>query len=175
MPRASLDLRSGRDLKAVSGEWRYAIGLVPGEPNQGLVALSEGSPARLPDYDDSQWERCEDVADWRAHGLAFIWYRIEITIPDSIGGRNVVGTQCLFETCIDDYGEVWIDGECDLTKGTVQGFNIPQRVVVSADPQPGDKHTIALLAINGPIAAPGGGVFVRFATLAFEWRPPALG
>ena len=42
-----------------------------------------------------------------------------------------------FETCIDDYGEVWIDGELDMSKGTVQGFNIPQRVVVTGDPQPG--------------------------------------
>ena len=170
MPRASLDLQNGDDLEAVSGEWRYAIGLVPGEPNEGLVALSEGSPARLADYDDSEWERCADLAEWRSHGLSFIWYRIEITIPERIGDRDVAGTQCLLETCIDDYGEVWIDGECDLAKGAVQGFNIPQRVVVSADPKPGDKHTIALLAINGPIAAPGGAVFVRYATLAFEWK-----
>ena len=40
------------------------------------------------------------------------------------------------------------------------------------DPKPGDEHTIALLAMNGPIGAPGGAVFVRFATLAFEWREP---
>ncbi len=170
MPRASLDLQNVEHLLIVNGEWCYAVGLVPGEPNQGLVALSEGSPARLPEYDDSEWEACDNLAEWRTHGLSFIWYRIEVTIPDSIGGRDVRGTQCLFETCIDDYGEVWIDGKCDLTKGAVQGFNTPQRVVVSADPQPGDKHTIALLAINGPIAAPGGAVFVRYATLAFEWR-----
>ena len=47
MPRASLDLQNADDLNAVSGEWRFAVGLVPGEPNEGLVALSEGSPARL--------------------------------------------------------------------------------------------------------------------------------
>ena len=172
MPRATLDLQNADDLKAVGGEWRYAVGLVPGEPNEGLVALSEGSPARLTDYDDSDWDVCDDLAEWRSHGLSFIWYRIEITIPESVGGNDVRGTRCLFETCIDDYGEVWADGACDLAQGAVQGFNIPQRVVVSADPQPGDKHTLALLAINGPIAAPGGAVFVRYATLAFEWRDP---
>ena len=110
--------------------------------------------------------------------MALTWavihlYRIEITIPETIGGRDVRGTNCLFETCIDDYGEVWVNGELDMAKGTVQGFNIPQRVVVTADPQPGDKHTLALLAINGPIARPGGAVFVRYATLAFEWRDPS--
>ena len=96
MPRASLDLQNSDDLNAVSGEWRFAVGLVPGEPNEGLVALSEGSPARLSDYDDSGWEVCGDLAEWRSHGLSFIWYRIEITIPETIGGRDVRGTNCLF-------------------------------------------------------------------------------
>ena len=172
MPRASLNLQNEDDLNAVSGQWKYAVGLVPGEPNQGLVALSEGSPARLPDYDDSGWEECGDLAEWRTQGLSFIWYRIEITIPETVGGHDVRGTRCLLETCIDDYGEVWVDGEIDLAQGAVQGFNIPQRVTVNADPQPGDTHTIALLAINGPVARPGGAVFVRYATLAFEWRDP---
>ena len=172
MPRATFDLQNADDLNAVGGEWKYAVGLVPGEANQGLVALSEGSPARLPDYDDSEWELCDDLAEWRTQGLSFIWYRIEITIPETVEGHDVRGTRCLLETCIDDYGEVWIDGEIDLTQGAVQGFNIPQRVNVNADPQPGDKHTIALLAINGPVARPGGAVFVRYATLAFEWRDP---
>jgi hypothetical protein len=43
-------------------------------------------------------------------------------------------------------------------------------VVVTTEPQPGQAYTIALLAANGPLAAPGGAVFVRYAFLAFEWR-----
>jgi hypothetical protein len=39
----------------------------------------------------------------------------------------------------------------------------------SADATPGEQHTIALLAADGPLAAPGGTVFVRYADLAFEW------
>ncbi|MCH9040350.1 MAG: hypothetical protein IIC23_13310 [Chloroflexi bacterium] len=172
MPRAILDLQNPTDLAAVGGQWRYAIGLVPGEPNEGLVAQMEGSPARLPDYDDSGWEVTNDIAEWHSHGVSFIWYRINVTLPETVGGRSIIGTRCLLETCIDDYGEIWIDGECDRDRGAVQGFNVPQRVVLSADPKPGDKHTIALLAVNGPLAAPGGAVFVRYATLAFEWRDP---
>ena len=83
----------------------------------------------------------------------------------AVGGRR-----CLFESCIDDYGEIWINGECDRERATVQGFNVPQRVVVSTEPKPGDEVTIAILAMNGPLAAPGGAVFVRYANLAFEWR-----
>ena len=172
MPRSVLDLQNPEDLNAVDAQWKFADGLVPGEPNQGLVALMEGTPARLPGYDDSDWEVIDDLTNWRSHGLTFAWYRITVTLPETVGGRSLEGGRVLFETCIDDYGEIWVDGECNRERGTVQGFNVPQRVVVSDQPKPGDQHTIALLAINGPIAAPGGAVFVRFTTLAFEWRSP---
>ena len=173
MPRVVLNLQDPEDLRTVGGQWRYAPGLVPGEPNEGLVSQLTGSPARLADYDDSRWEAADDIAKWVSNGLTFAWYRIKVTLPERVGGQDIRVSRCLFETCIDDYGEIWVDGECNRERGAVQGFNVPQRVVVSADPQPGAQHTIALLAINGPLAAPGGAVFVRYATLAFEWRDPA--
>lgn len=173
MPRADLDLTNPQDLATVKGQWRFAQGLVPGEANEGLVAQMAGSPARLPDYDDSGWETIDDLGEWRSHGLTFAWYRTKVTLPETIDGHDVRDTRVLFETCIDDYGELWIDGDCNRQLGAVQGFNVPQRVVVTAEPQPGGEHTIALLAINGPLGAPGGAVFVRYATLAFEWRSPA--
>ena len=170
MPRGVLNLQSPADLESVGAQWKFAGGLAPGEPNEGLVAQMESTPARLPDYDDSGWETIHELTNWHSSGLTFAWYRITVTLPETVGGRSIEGGRCMFETCIDDYGEIWVDGECNRERGTVQGFNVPQRVVVSDEPKPGDKHTIALLAINGPIAAPGGSVFVRFATLAFEWR-----
>jgi hypothetical protein len=157
-------------LGLVQGQWRFAPGLVPGEPNEGLVAQLEGSPARLADYDDSSWEVWRDLTKWHSRGFTFAWYRINVTFPQSVGGDSVAGSRCLFETCIDDYGEVWIDSECDRERGTVQGFNVPQRILITTDAQPGERHTIAMLAANGPLAAPGGAVFVRYANLAFEWR-----
>ena len=50
MARVSLDLEDPEEL-AVLGTtgWRIAPGLVPGEPNQGLVAELKDSPARLSD------------------------------------------------------------------------------------------------------------------------------
>ena len=172
MPREILNLLDEKDLQSVNGMWRFAPGLVPGEPNEGLVPQLEGTPARLVDYDDSAWEIRSDLTLWHSKGLAFAWYRIKVTLPETVGGQALAGSRCLFETCVDDYGEIWIDGECNRDRGTVQGFNVPQRIPVSTDPKPGDQHTIAILAMNGPIAAPGGAVFVRFATLAFEWRTP---
>ena len=172
MPRVTLDLQDPENLRAVNGQWRVAPGLVPGQPNEGLVSQLEGSPARLVEYDDSSWETIADLSEWRSHGLTFAWYRIKLTLPERVGGVEVRGTRCLFETCIDDYGELWINGECDRERGAVQGFNVPQRVPITTDTQPGDQLTIALLAINGPIGAPGGAVFVRYANLGFEWRDP---
>ena len=172
MPRALIDLCTSSGLAAVKGQWKFAQGLVPGEPNEGLVSQLEASPARLPDYDDSGWEVCHDLCKWVSHGFSFVWYRINVTFPESVEGHPTTGVRVVFETCIDDYGELWIDGECNRDRGTFQGFNVPQRVPVTDDAQPRDQHTIALLAANGPMGAPGGAVFVRYANLGFEWREP---
>ena len=136
------------------------------------VSELEGTPARLTDFDDSSWDIREDLTKWHSRGVAFAWYRIKVTLPQTVGGRELSGSRMLFETCVDDYGEVWINGECDRERATVQGFNVPQRIVMTPDPKQGDQYTIAILGMNGPIAAPGGAVFVRYATLAFEWREP---
>ena len=170
MPIAILSLMDSDHLGQVQGEWRFASGLVPGQPNEGLVSQLEGSPARLADYDDSSWEVCRDLTKWVSQGFTFAWYRIKVVFPQTVGGRPVEGARCLFQTCIDDYGEVWIDGECNRERGTVQGFNVAQRILITTDARPGEAHTIALLAANGPLAAPGGAVFVRYANLSFEWR-----
>jgi hypothetical protein len=174
MPRAVLNLQDTADLHAVQAQWRFAQGLVPGEPNEGFVSQLEGSQARLMDYDDSRWALCHDLTQGQSRGFTFAWYRITVTLPETVEGRDIRGARCLFETCIDDYGEIWINDVCDRERGAIQGFNVPQRVLITTDPQPGQKFTIALLAANGPLAAPGGTVFVRYAFLALEWRSPGL-
>ena len=168
MIRVALDLEDADDLRQAKAQWKFARGLVPGEPNEGLTAQIADSPARLPEYDDSGWEACEDIQEGRSSGFTFGWYRITVTLPERVQGRDIRGAQLHFETCIDDYGEIWIDGECDRGKGAVAGFNVPQRVTITTNPQPGDTHVIACLAVNGPLAAPGGTIFVRYARLAFE-------
>ena len=176
MPRFALDLNQADGKAAVNGQWKFAEGYLPGAPNDGLVLRSEGSPARFPDYDDSSWAVSEDVAAWASidstyiTGVSFVWYRMKFTLPETVAGRAVGRTRVMFETCVDDYGEIWIDGQCNRDRGAIAGFNQPQRVEVSASPNGGDEHTIAILAINGPFADPGGGVFVRHTTLTFEWR-----
>jgi hypothetical protein len=168
MPRIALDLNKEADRRIVKGTWRRALGLVPGEPNQGLEAEILATPARLADYDDSGWEVCDNVREAISKGFTFGWWRIAVELPETINGASIAGANVLFETNIDDYGEVWVDGQIDLTTGTVAGFNRQQRVIISRAAEPGAKHVIACLAANGPLAKPFGGVFMRYATLAFE-------
>lgn len=170
MPRATVNIAEPSGQAITDTTWRFAVGYIPGESNLGLVGEAQGgSPARLADYDDSGWEICNDLPARVSGGFTFAWYRATITIPETINGQSTSGMRVQFETCVDDYGEIWIDGECNRDRGTVQGFNVSQRVPVTTNAQPGDKHTIAVLAVNGPLGDPFGTVFVRYAQLGFEW------
>ena len=84
MIRIDLDLEDAEDLRAANARWRFAPGLVPGEPNEGLTARLAGSPARLGDYDDSGWETCDNIQETQSSGFTFGWYRIAVTIPDRV-------------------------------------------------------------------------------------------
>jgi hypothetical protein len=170
MPRIALDLNEATHRPKVGAVWRRALGLVPGEPNQGLVAEMEASPARLAEYDDSGWEICDNVREFVSKGFTFAWWRIAVELPETIDGAAIAGSSIVFEANIDDYGEIWVDGQLDMTNGVIKGWNVQQRVVVSPSAVPGTRHVIACLAANGPLAQPRGGVFMRYATLAFESR-----
>ena len=170
MPRTTLDLNKTEDLKQVKGQWRVGPGLVPGEPNEGLKAQLVNTPARLSDYDDSGWEICTNIRKSLSVGFTFAWYRITVEIPAELNGVALADSRVFFETNVDNYGEIWIDGKIDRPAGVINGINASQRVEVSAKAVGGAKHVIACLVANGPLAEPRGGVFMRYATLAFESR-----
>ena len=81
-------------------------------------------------------------------GFTFGWYRITVELPAEIDGVAIAGSTVVFETNIDDYGEIWVDGEVDRTNGTIAGWNRQQRATVSASAVPGARHVIACLAAN---------------------------
>jgi hypothetical protein len=141
---------------------------VPGQPNEGLTAQLMNTPARLPDYDDSGWEICANIRKSISKGFTFAWYRITVELPEKVNGVDVAGFRVWFETNVDNYGEVWIDGRIDRATGAIAGINASQRVEVDNKAAPGTKHVIACLVVNGPLAEPRGGVFMRHATLSFE-------
>ncbi|HEX9869222.1 MAG TPA: hypothetical protein VGC99_11610 [Candidatus Tectomicrobia bacterium] len=168
MPRVALDLNTAEDRQKAKGQWRVAPGLVPGEPNEGLTAQLLATPARLADFDDSRWEICSNVRESRSVGFTFAWYRITVELPSSVDGVQVAGTRVWFETNIDNYGEVWVNGQIDRSTGVIVGINASQRVEISPSAVPGSNFVIAVLVLNGPLAEPRGGIFMRYATLAFE-------
>jgi hypothetical protein len=51
-------------------------------------------------------------------------------------GRATAGAQAVLNVLVDDYAEVWIDGQMPRRSGypspaTIQGLNMPNRVVLS--------------------------------------------
>ena len=168
MPRIALDLNKTADRQKVKGEWRVAQGLVTGEPNEGLTAQLLACPERLADFDDSGWEVCTNIRQSLSVGFTFAWYRIKVEIPEQADGVTLTGSRVWFETNIDNYGEIWINGHIDRSTGVIVGINASQRVEVSGSAAPGEQFVIACLVANGPLAEPRGGIFMRYATLAFE-------
>ncbi len=169
MPRVSLDLEDPEELSVLGTTgWRIAPGLVPGEPNQGLVAEILSSPARLADYDDSWWDKDADIQERRSVGFTFAWYRLHVTLPTQVKGEDVAGKRVWFETNVDNYGEIYIDGEIDRVTGVITGNNTGKRALVATQAVPGTAHVIAVLVGNAPLGEPVGTIFMRYATLAFE-------
>jgi hypothetical protein len=169
MARVAYNLEDKDDLKTLGATgWRRAMGLVPGEPNQGLVAELKETPARGVEYDDSGWEQDVDIQERLSSGFTFAWYRIELTVPPSAKGESMDGRRAWFETNVDNYGEVYIDGQIDRNIGVVTGNNVGKRLLVADPATPGRSHTIAVLVGNAPLGEPVGTIFIRYATLAFE-------
>ena len=168
MPRLILDLNKTTDLKLLEGQWKVATGLVPGEYNEGLQSQLLDATARQVEYDDSGWAICNDIRHSLSEGFTFAWYRLNLIIPDEIGASNISQYRVFFETNFDNYGEVWIDGDIDRNAGVISGINSQQRVEIDRSQVRDGNHLIACLVVNGPLAKPRGGIFIRYAYLAFE-------
>jgi gluconolactonase len=127
-------------------------------------------------FDDSDWPvvAATDLGARRGGGLvSFFWFRTILTIPASAAGFDTAGAMTVLRVNIDDYAEVWVNGELPraagrTSPGTIQGFNMPHRLVLANPVAPGDKFEIAVFAINGPIsAAPANFLWFREAKIEF--------
>jgi hypothetical protein len=127
-------------------------------------------------FDDSAWAEilATDLGGKRGGGMAsFFWYRATLRIPASAAGFDTAGAMTVLRVNVDDYAEIWVNGEMPRTAGrpspgTIQGFNMPHRIVLSAAVSPGDSYEIAVFAINGPIsAAPANFLWFREAKVEF--------
>ena len=116
------------------------------------------------DFDDSDWVVDEQFHRSRGSGNCYGWFRATVVIPERVSGFPIAGSAATLLANIDDYGEIWVNGEM---RSPVQGFDVDQRARLADAVQPGDRFQIALLAVNGYHATPFGGVFVRYARVEF--------
>ena len=132
--------------------------------------------AMATEFDDSKWEQVQakDLGVRRSAGLtAFMWFRALLTIPARIGNVDLSKpVQAVFNVLVDDYGEVWVNGEMPRRSGypspaTIQGLNMPNRVVLGREVKAGDKFQLAVFAVNGPLSAPNGSIWFRSAAVEF--------
>jgi gluconolactonase len=189
-PDAVIDLQTDKGAALVGGVWRYSdaevreidfveVGseddpLGPGETPNRTYDIAPHAEAT--EFDDSSWRSLapEETMLRLANGrVCFNWYRISVTIPERIGDFDPTGSSVVFEVVIDDYAEVWVNGELPLVIGTtggqvVGGFNAPNRVLLGRDVRPGQEFQLAVFGINGPISAsPRNYIWMRTATLDF--------
>jgi gluconolactonase len=186
-PDAVVDLQTHQGAALVAGEWRYRdaevrqvdfVGVGPdlgpsGPPNRTYDIVPHAQAA---DYDDSGWPLLAPPDTRRRLGagrVCFNWYRINVTIPERVGGFDPTGSTVVFEVVVDDYAEVWVDGALPLSLGraggqVVGGFNVPNRVLLGREVRPGQRFQLAVFGINGPLSAsPANYIWIRTATLDF--------
>jgi len=186
-PAASIDLGTPQGVALVQGQWRYSDTRIittefrspgpdgqPGAiPNQTFDFTPHAGGA---DFDDSTWQVIDPATLEQRRGngrLAFNWYRIAITVPERIGDFSTAGCTLVFETSLDDYAEIWVNGELPRAQGqtggsVVAGWNATNRLVIGRNVRPGQKIQLAIFGANGPLSNPPTNyIYMRYARLNF--------
>lgn len=187
-PDAVIDLSTQEGVALVRGTWRWTDAApvrvahrapdAEGQPTGAAVETWDLEPrAGGIAFDDSQWTRVEPngLSERRGNGrLSFGWYRIAITVPERVGSFDPNGARIVFQTTVDDYAEVWVDGELAHASGhVIAGWNEPNRVEIARRARPGQKIQLAVFAANGPLSdAPANFVWMREAKLLFHRDGP---
>jgi gluconolactonase len=193
LPDAVVDLRTSEGATRVNAIWRYCDTTISAIEHRSVGAdLKASGPlnrtfdfapdARSKEFDDSNWEVVSPALLERRRGngrLSFNWYRLSITIPEKVADFDTRGATVVFEIVVDDYAEVWVDGQLPFVLGqngggVVAGWNAANRVVLTRNAVPRQKIQVAVLGINGPVSThPDTYIWVRGATLDF-YRPGKL-
>jgi gluconolactonase len=191
-PRATIDLATAAGAALVEGTWRYSDTRVvevdfPGPGAEGQPTGAAGRTydieprAGAADFDDSGWTVIDpaSLSQRRSTGrVCFNWYRIGLVIPPAIDGFDPTGSTVVFETTIDDYAEIWVDGELARGLGqsggsVIAGWNAPNRLVIGRGVVPGQRIQLAIFGINGPLSNPPTNfIYLRGARLSFHDVPP---
>jgi gluconolactonase len=186
-PAASVDLTTDAGAQVMHASWRYSDARIvdvtfrapdtQGQPTGAPIATHDLTPhAGTADFDDSSWPVIPPTKLGEPRGtgrLSFNWYRVNVTVPEHLGSYDPSGAALWLETRLDDYAEVWVDGELDRVYGqeggsVVAGWNALNRVLLGRHVRPGQKIQLAIFGMNAPISnAPTNYIFVREARLVF--------
>ena len=131
-----INLATKQGVAEIKGQWRYHDVMTGVGPKENEI-----EPKAHGKFDDSTWEILDPTTLGTGRGAGkycFCWYRTQATIPDNVNGKPFTGGPVWFQTVVDDYGEVWVDGEIDRAfggsgRGCVSGFNKPNRVRLQKD------------------------------------------
>jgi gluconolactonase len=186
-PSATIDLATEEGVRLVKGQWRYSDARIvevdfrgpgaDGQPTGDPVKTYDYAPhAGGADFDDSNWEPIPAASLDKRRGngrLSFNWYRIAVTIPERVDGIETRGSTVVFETALDDYAEVWVDGELTRSLGqtggsVIAGWNAPNRLIAGRNVKPGQRIQLAVFGANGPLSNPPTNfIWMRYARLEF--------
>ena len=182
VPSHSVDLMTAQGSAAFGAQWKtMEAKIIEVAPIDGHMpgydkAYDINPHAGEAGYDDSAWPKIEakELAARRGGGkVSFIWFRTNLSVPAKIGDFDTAGAKMVLTAFVDDYAEIWINGQMPrrawvTSPATIQGFNIPNRVVLSDGVKAGDTFQIAVFGVNGPIsAAPPNTVWFRQASIEF--------
>jgi gluconolactonase len=191
-PGAIADLKTTEGAALVNAEWYVQKAEIqtidfklPGASASDMLLLyPTGAPVKTntihPQIGSSDFDKDFIVIEPAAlesrqgNGLAsFVWYKAELTIPKTIGNLSAAGTTAIFEIVVDDYSEIWVNGKQmqafgESGNGLIAGYNARNRVVLTNNAIPGEKFSIAILGINGPLGkTPDNYIWIRTAVVDF--------
>ena len=130
-PDAIIDLQTDEGVALAQAAWRYRDAEVretdfvevgadlgpSGAPNRTSDILPH---AEAVEFDDSAWPVLAPADTMRRQStgrVCFNWYRLSLTIPERVGEFDPTGSTAVFEVVVDDYAEVWVNGQLPLALG----------------------------------------------------------
>ncbi len=126
VPANVVDLMTADGMTAFGAQWKHM---------EAKIVEGPALPAAMPGYktsydisphagekgfDDSSWPTIEakGLTDRRGGGkVSFLWYRTNLTVPAKIGNFETAGAKMVLTAYVDDYAEVWVNGEMPRRAG----------------------------------------------------------
>jgi len=192
-PNAIADLKTSAGAALVNAKWFVQPANVNTVEFKAPGVIKNGGPLALyptgeviktniihPELGDADFDAAfkmispTDLEMREGNGLvSFVWYKVELTIPEAIGKLSTTGTTAVFEITVDDYSEIWVNGKQmqgfgQTGNGLIAGYNTRNRVILTNNAKSGDHFSLAILGINGPIGKiPENYIWVRNAVIDF--------